>query len=170
MISEVQLAATSGFGPFNSRTDTNENILGLYAQDSLSLLPNLILTAGVRYDQDSIQTTFEDSFTPPGVGKKTFNRTNPRAGLTYLIHPISSVYFNYSQGFRVPTFFELFPARGASNPNLKPVTSDNFEIGGKTGLWNWGEASLSLFRSNVRRTRSTLPAQTATCSAEGLMD
>ena len=144
------LASTSGFGPFNNRTDTNENILGLYAQDSLSLLPQLILTAGVRYDQDSIQTDFEDSFTPPGVGKKTFYRTNPRAGLTYMIHSNASVYFNYSQGFRVPTFFELFPVVGASNPNLKPVTSDNFEVGSKAGLWNWGEASLSLFQSNVR--------------------
>ena len=144
------LAATSGFGPFNSRTDTNENILGLYAQDTLSLLPQLILTAGVRYDQDSIQTNFEDSFTPPGVGKKTFNRTNPRAGLTYLIQSNASMYFNYSQGFRVPTFFELFPVVGLSNQSLKPVTSDNFEIGGKTGLWNWGEAGLSLFRSNIQ--------------------
>ena len=39
---------------------------------------------------------------------------------------------------------------GASNPNLKPITSDNFEVGGKTGLWNWGEASLALFTSNVQ--------------------
>ena len=144
------LASTSGFGLFNNRTDTNENILGLYAQDTLSLLPQLILTAGVRYDQDSIQTDFEDSFTPPGVGEKSFYRTNPRAGLTYLIHSDSSVYFNYSQGFRVPTFLELFPVVGQSNQFLKPITSDNFEIGGKTRLWNWGEASLSLFQSNVR--------------------
>jgi len=144
------LASTSGFGLFNNRTDTNENILGLYAQDTLSLLPQLILTAGVRYDQDSIQTDFEDSFTPPGVGEKSFYRTNPRAGLTYLIHSDASVYFNYSQGFRVPTFLELFPVVGQSNQFLKPITSDNFEIGGKTRLWNWGEASLSLFQSNVR--------------------
>jgi iron complex outermembrane receptor protein len=144
------LASTSGFGPFNNRTDTNENILGLYAQDTLSLLPQLILTAGVRYDQDTIQTDFEDSFTPPGVGEKSFYRTNPRAGLTYLIHSDASVYFNYSQGFRVPTFLELFPVVGQSNQFLKPITSDNFEIGGKTRLWNWGEASLSLFQSNVR--------------------
>ena len=144
------LASTSGFGLFNNRTDTNENILGLYAQDTLSLLPQLILTAGVRYDQDSIQTDFEDSFTPPGVGEKSFYRTNPRAGLTYLIHSDASVYFNYSQGFRVPTFLELFPVVGQSNQFLKPITSDNFEIGGKTRLWNWGEASLSFFQSNVR--------------------
>ncbi|HSA62123.1 MAG TPA: TonB-dependent receptor [Nitrospiraceae bacterium] len=145
-----RLMSTSGFGPFNSQTDTNENILGLYAQDMLSLFPNLILTAGVRYDQDTIQTNFEDSFTPPGVGKRTFYRTNPRAGLTYLVAPTSSLYFNFSQGFRVPTFFELFPVVGLSNPNLKSVTSDNFEIGGKTGLWNWGEASVALFNSNVQ--------------------
>jgi len=145
-----RLASTSGFGPFNNRTDTNENILGLYAQDTLSLLPQLLLTAGVRYDQDMIESNFEDTFTPPGIGKKTFYRTNPRAGLTYLIHPDASVYFNYSQGFRVPTYQELFPVIGQSNQFLKPITSDNFEVGGKARLWNWGEASLSLFQSDVR--------------------
>jgi len=104
----------------------------------------------VRYDRDSIDSDFEDTFTPPGSGKKTFYRTTPRAGLTYLIHSDASVYFNYSQGFRVPTFFELFPVVGLSNQSLQPITSDNFEIGGKTRLSNWGEASLSLFQSNVR--------------------
>ena len=145
-----RLASTSGFGPFNNRQDSNESVLGLYVQDTLSLLPQVVLTAGVRYDQDSIDSDFQDTFTPPGAGKKTFYRTNPRAGLTYLIHSDASVYFNYSQGFRVPTFFELFPVVGLSNQSLKPITSDNFEIGGKTRLWNWGEASLSLFQSNVR--------------------
>jgi TonB-dependent siderophore receptor len=144
------LASTSGFGPFNNRQDSNESILGLYAQNTLSLLPQLLLTAGVRYDRDSIDSDFEDTFTPPGSGKKTFYRTTPRAGLTYLIHSDASVYFNYSQGFRVPTFFELFPVVGLSNQSLQPITSDNFEIGGKTRLSNWGEASLSLFQSNVR--------------------
>jgi iron complex outermembrane receptor protein len=155
---------TSPFPPmgatsFNSSNNTNEDILALYAQDMLSLLPNLILTAGVRYDQDRIDTTFSSvsifppfppSITPSTNGEKTFYRTNPRAGLTYLITPSSSLYFNYSQGFRVPTFLELFPVAGSGNPNLKPVTSDNFEIGGKVGLWNWGEASLSVFQSNVK--------------------
>ena len=144
------LASTSGFGPFNNRQDSNESILGLYAQNTLSLLPQLLLTAGVRYDRDSIDSDFEDTFTSPGSGKKTFYRTTPRAGLTYLIHSDASVYFNYSQGFRVPTFFELFPVVGLSNQSLQPITSDNFEIGGKTRLSNWGEASLSFFQSNVR--------------------
>jgi len=144
------LASTSGFGPFNNRQDSNESILGLYAQDTLSLFPQLLLTAGVRYDRDRIDSDFEDTFTPPGAGKKTFYRTNPRAGLTYLIYSDASVYFNYSQGFRVPTFFELFPVVGLSNQSLQPITSDNFEIGGKTKLSSWGEASLSFFQSNVR--------------------
>ena len=145
-----KLASISGFGLFNNRTDTNENILGLYAQDTLSLLPQLLLTAGVRYDQDNISSDFQDTFTPPGVGSKTFYRTNPRAGLTYLLDPDASVYFNYSQGFRVPTFLELFPVVGQSNQSLKPITSDNFEIGGKTRMWHWGEAGLSLFQSNAQ--------------------
>ena len=50
----------------------------------------------------------------------------------------------------MPTFLELFPVIGLSNQFLKPVASDNFEIGGKTRLWDWGEVSLSLFQSDVR--------------------
>ena len=39
---------------------------------------------------------------------KRFDRTTPRAGITYLITPENNVYFNYSEGFRVPTSDELF--------------------------------------------------------------
>ncbi|MBU6480634.1 MAG: TonB-dependent receptor [Nitrospirae bacterium] len=143
------LLSTSGFGPFNNRQDTNEDILGFFAQDTFNILSNLILVGGVRYDRNSIATTFEDTFTPPGVGNRVFHRTNPRAGLTYLVTPETSLYFNYSQGFRTPTFQELFQFIGTSNPFLKPVTSNNYEVGARSKLQNWGEASLAVFQSDV---------------------
>jgi iron complex outermembrane recepter protein len=144
------LLSTSSFGPFNNRQDTNEDIQGYFAQDSFYVLSNLILVGGVRYDRNSISTSFEDTFTPPGIGNRVFNRTNPRAGLTYLITPEASLYFNYSQGFRTPTFLELFPVTGLSNPLLKPVVSNNYEIGARTKLQQWGEAAVTVFQSDVR--------------------
>ena len=143
------LLSTSGFGPFDNQQTTNEDILGLFAQDTFNILPNLILVGGVRYDRNSIATNFEDTFTPPGVGNRVFHRTNPRAGLTYLVTPETSLYFNYSQGFRTPTFQELFQFIGTSNPFLKPVTSHNYELGARTKLQSWGEASLAVFQSDV---------------------
>jgi len=67
-----------------------------------------------------------------------------------LMTPSTSAYFSYSQGFRVPTFNELF-ALGpfGSNPNLKPVVSHNYELGAKTQIGTWGEAAVTLFQADV---------------------
>ncbi len=143
------LAFQAGGFASTSQRSTNEDILGLYAQDTLHLTSQLILTAGARYDHD--QLGFTDNLTPANNNSRIFHRTNPRAGLTYLITPQSSVYSNYSQGFRVPTFNELL-ALGpfGSNPNLKPVTSQNYELGFKSQISNWGEVSLALFQTDVK--------------------
>ena len=139
-------------GSFPSSRSTDETILGLYAQDTLNLTSQLILTAGVRYDRDDLD--FIDSLDPVNNGSKAFHRTTPRAGLTYLLTPSASVYFNYGQGFRVPTYNELFGSGlgpfGQGNPNLRPVRSNNFEVGARASIQSWGEASLALFRADVR--------------------
>lgn len=136
-------------GPFPSLRSTNEDVFGLYAQDTLTLATPLLLTTGVRYDHD--QMSFLDNLNGANSGSKRYSRITPRAGLTYRVTPAASLYFNYSEGFRVPTFFELF-ALGTfgSNPNLRPVRSRNYELGLKSRVGSWGEAELALFRADVR--------------------
>jgi len=143
------LSTFTGFGSFPGSTTTGEDIFALFAQDSFSILSQLILTAGVRYDHD--QFNFSDDLSPVNNGSTRYNRTTPRAGLTYLITPSDSLYFNFSQGFRVPTFFELF-ALGpfGSNPNLKPVRSNNYEIGTKNRIGSQHELQVALFQSDMR--------------------
>ena len=143
------LSAFAGLGSFPGSTTVGEDIFALFAQDSFTLMSHLVLTAGVRYDHD--QFDFSDNVDPLNNGSKRYNRTTPRAGLSYLITPSSSVYFNYSEGFRVPTFFELF-ALGpfGSNPNLNPVRSRNYEIGTKNQIGSRHEVQLALFQSDVR--------------------
>jgi len=134
----------------NGLGTTDEDILGLYAQDTLHLTPQVIVNVGVRYDRNQIE--FSDNLNPLNSGVKVFSRTNPRAGLTYLATPDTSVYFNYSQGFRAPTFNELFSLGQlfGSNANLKPVRSKNYEVGVKTKVGSWGEAAVTLFHTDVR--------------------
>ena len=136
-------------GPFPTLRSTNEDVLGLFAQNTFTLMPEVVLTAGVRYDHD--QMAFLDNITPANSGSKRYNRMTPRAGITYFVTPTTSLYFNYGEGFRVPTFFELF-AQGTfgSNPNLKPVRSRNYEVGVKSRVGSWGEVNLALFRADVR--------------------
>ncbi|MFO0706026.1 MAG: TonB-dependent receptor [Nitrospira sp.] len=140
------------FGSSASLRSTDETILGLYAQDTLHLTSQLILTAGLRYDRNDL--AFVDNLDATNNGSKIFHRTTPRAGLTYLMTPGTNLYFNYGQGFRVPTYNELFGSGlgpfGAGNPHLKAVRSDNYEVGAKTRLQSWGEVSLAVFRADVR--------------------
>jgi outer membrane receptor protein involved in Fe transport len=141
--------ARNNFGSRPPRRSTNEDVLGVFAQDTLNLTSEVLLTVGVRYDHD--QMSFLDNNTPTNSGGKRFRRATPRAGVTYLVTPQTNFYFNYSEGFRVPTFFELF-ALGTfgSNPNLRPVRSRNYEVGVKHRISSWGEANVALFRADLR--------------------
>lgn len=142
------LGSFLGF-PFANQDSTNEDSTGLYIQDTLHITSRLILTGGARYDHDQIG--FGDNITPTNDGAKRFSRTTTRGGITYLVTPAMSVYFNYSEGFRVPTFLELFSLGPfGSNPNLKPVKTQNYEIGARTGIGAWGEAVIALFQIDAR--------------------
>jgi len=137
------------FPDFVTVSSTDEDIWGLYLQDTFNLTAQLLLTAGVRFDHDQLK--FVDNLDSSNNGNKRFSRTTPRGGLTYLFTPQTSVYFNYSQGFRVPTFLELFSLGPfGSNPNLRPVRSHNYELGYKSQLGTWGEGALALFQADVR--------------------
>jgi len=141
--SQVGAFTSSGLG------STDEDVLGAYVQDTLNIASRFILTAGIRYDHDQI--SFIDNNNPSNSGDKRFSRATPRVGLTYLFTPRTSVYFSYGEAFRTPTFNELF-ALGSfgSNPNLKPVHSRNYEVGVKSALGTWGEATVALYRADVR--------------------
>lgn len=136
-------------GAFTSRNSTDEEIAAAYVQDTLYLTPHLILSGAARYDRDKFD--FRDAITPTNNAEKVYDRVTPRAGVTYLLSPESSVYFSYSQGFRVPTSNELF-ALGpfGSNPDLQAVRANNFEVGLKTKLATWGDLAFALYQANVR--------------------
>jgi iron complex outermembrane receptor protein len=145
-----RLSSVSSFGPFSSARVTGEDILALYAQDTFHVTSQVILSTGVRYDHD--QMAFMDTLAPVNNASLRFNRVTPRAGITYLVAPSSSLYFHYSEGFRVPTIDELFAQGGPflTNTGLKPVRSHSYEAGVKQRIGNWAEATLALFHSDLR--------------------
>ncbi len=144
-----RLLSQSDFGPFRIRRKSEEEATAIFVQDTVHLSPNIVLMGGFRYDRNELD--FRDRITSANDGRKVFRRITPRAGLTYFLAPHSSVYFSYSQGFRVPTNDELF-AQGpfGSNPNLKAVRSRNFELGVKSEISTWGNLAIALFQSNIR--------------------
>jgi vitamin B12 transporter len=97
----------------------------LVAQNQLRLLDRLFLTAGVRHDGNSV---FED-------------RTTARAALSYLLRATDTrLKASWGQGFRAPTFNELFfpafpPCPPFGNPDLRPETSESWDAGIEQHLW-----------------------------------
>ncbi len=95
-----------------------------YAQAEYKGIPDLILTAGFRYDYIKINTT---------NGK---NAVTPRAGLNYKFTNDLILRASVGTGFRAPTPSEVFTSTaiggGVSvieNPNLTYETSFSFEVG-----------------------------------------
>lgn len=152
-VTRNDLAARSAgafFGfPFGSRQSIDEDIFAVFAQNSLEIARTVIVTGGIRYDRDHYN--FQNDLDPTGSGSRTFTRTTPRGGLVYKLAPRTSLYFNYSEGFRPPNSNEQFAlAPFTANPQLQPVKTRNYEVGTKTALQNWGEFAIAAFQIDVR--------------------
>lgn len=107
------------------RTDPEVNFTqyGLFAEDTWNILPNFALTLGLRYDDHD---TFGDFITP-------------RAYAVWNINDMWTLKGGYSEGYKAPRLEQLTdgvvnvtsqgrrPSFG--NKNLKPETSENFELG-----------------------------------------
>jgi iron complex outermembrane receptor protein len=104
--------------PFTSYLDDRREsrIWAVYLQDEFSILDNLILNAGVRYDHYS-----------------TFGSTvNPRLALIYTPFDGTVFKFLYGSAFRAPNVFELYynlPSQNVKgNPNLGPENIRTYEL------------------------------------------
>ena len=95
----------------------------LYLQDQFKLLNDrLVLVGGVRYDHNG------------DFGSEW----SPSASAAYLISGTGTkLKANYAEGFRAPTFNDLFYP-GSNNPNLSPEVSWELNAGVEQRLWAEG--------------------------------
>ncbi|WP_144874839.1 TonB-dependent siderophore receptor, partial [Hyella patelloides] len=107
---------------FNRTTDR----LGIYLQDRIDLLDNLILAAGVRYDLVDLDLT--DNLTGEETNQND-DAVTPNVGIVYQpIEPIS-LYANYSQSF-VPNTEDT----DVDGQPLEPETGEGFDVGIKAEI------------------------------------
>ncbi|AZF07559.1 TonB-dependent receptor domain-containing protein [Pseudomonas sp. R5-89-07] len=70
--------------------------------------------------------------------------------LTLPINPDNEVLLSYSEGFRAPTFNDLYyPDTQYSNPNLQPETSKSYELQWRSQLTDSTRVEASLYRTNL---------------------
>jgi len=104
--------------PFTLYQDTHRTVwnYGLYLQDEFQVLHNLVLNAGVRFDDFS-----------------SFGSTvNPRAALIYDPWDSTTLKFIYGSAYRAPNAWERYYSSNvnAGNPNLHAETIRTYE-----GVW-----------------------------------
>jgi catecholate siderophore receptor len=143
------------FAPVTFRpnaTDANNHgvvdVVGIYIQDQITILPQLKAVLGLRYDN------FDLNFTNNRTGDR-FHVTNgllsPRAGLIYKPIETVSIYGNYSVAY-VPRAGDQLASINISNATLQPERFMNLELGAK---WDFNPdlsftaALYQLDRSNV---------------------
>ena len=107
---------------FNNDDVTNDR-LGIYLQDKIDLLDNLILLAGLRYDTFDQTTT--NNLNDTEVSQDS-DAVSPRIGIVYQPIEAISLYSNYSQSFNPQPFLYN---RSADGTLLEPESGEGFEVG-----------------------------------------
>ena len=112
---------------FNNDDVTNDR-LGIYFQDKIDLLDNLILLAGLRYDTFDQTTT--NNLDNTKVSQDS-DAVTPRIGIVYQPIEAISFYTNYSESFNPQPFLYN---RSADGSLLDPESGAGFEVGVKAEI------------------------------------
>ena len=116
--------------PIFALQDSQIDSLGVYIQDQIDILDNLILLAGVRYDTvEQTLINFPSVFNP-NQSESTLNADafTPRVGLVYQPIEAVSLYGSYSTSFSPNT------ATTVTGEVIEPERGEQFEVGVRAEL------------------------------------
>ncbi len=129
-----------------SMADRSKNF-SLYAENSLSVLPDLTVIAGIQYLHASRER--RDRFLANGdqSGRKSYDLWSPKFGMLWDVEPDWQVFANISRSVEVPSFDANIFATPTTD--LSPQRATTYEIGtrGRSGGIGW---DIALYRSEIR--------------------
>ncbi|MDR1083475.1 MAG: TonB-dependent receptor [Deltaproteobacteria bacterium] len=135
-------------GPENFKYKAEQSTLGLFVQDEWTLPGDFTATLGLRNTWVESKLTGNDNPGLPAAGEMTDTKLVGNVGLVYTGFQNISLRASWSQGYKFPPLNDLYlgTVHGSSdptypNPDLKPETSNNFEIGMR---YNNGALNLDL--------------------------
>ena len=171
-----------GSSPFNTYRDSLAWLNTLELGNGHSLLLGADgyeerLNSNTAFDQDSrwnhallAQHSYRGERFSSELGlrhekNQQFGSANTFSGtLGYRLDPRNELLLSYAEGFRAPTFNDLyFPADpvfgGGGNPNLRPETSKSYELQWRSELTQRTRLEASLYRTDLRDAISGWPAE-----------
>ena len=157
----VDQAALTTFGKTQTNYQVNMNRdendiarnFDQFIQGKLSLTENADLHAGLRHTNVNMefQSHIPVTSTANMNGTASFGKTTPALGLTWKLNPAFNVYANYGKGFETPTLIEMAYSSPTiatgPNLNLKPSTSDNYEVGLKAIVSDNTKITAAIFKT-----------------------
>ncbi len=138
----------------DSLSDTShirKDSLGGYLQEEFSILDNLSVLGGYRYEAVRYSFNFHDftGWNPDVDSRTTPNEKAYNAGLNYKYGDHSNAYINFNQSFRFPSVDEFF--NGSSlNTALKPQLSKDIEAGLRHNFNKRLHGEISVYRMKVK--------------------
>ncbi len=132
--------------------DVESLAFGIYVEDEIRTADGRFsLTPGVRFDwyehepQETSDYTNGPNFDGTMPDGTSDSKLSPKLRATWHAMPELDVFGQWAQAFRAPSATELYQNFGApgsyariGNPDLKPETSDGFEIGARLNTADFG--------------------------------
>lgn len=118
----------------SSKADLERESIGYYIRDEFSILKNLILSAGYRYERTKIEGTLNDIFVPGNNfdSEKTYTAQSYEAGLTWLWGQKSRSFVKYATVYRIPFLDEIANFNGGGGGFLTTLEQEkgkSMEVG-----------------------------------------
>ncbi|MDQ2794520.1 MAG: TonB-dependent receptor [Bacteroidota bacterium] len=149
------ISAVGVSGAITSDQEVKSTQTNTFVQAEANVTAHTTLTAGVSYNV----VTYDIQDLIPKVapaqsltGYRQFKPTyTPRVAVLHSFNEQVSVFAQYSTGFSPPISSQISLSTGPINPDVKPETNENFEIGSRGRvLRNYIDYDVTLFRMRVK--------------------
>ncbi|AXB55457.1 TonB-dependent receptor [Flavobacterium fluviale] len=119
-------------------TDQKRHFYNIFSQIRTLLSDQFEIQAGLNYNKTKfkLQNDFPVSANDPKEKYSYDGIFSPQLSFLYKPNEVRTFYFSVSRGFSLPATEETLTSTGNINPDIKPETGYNFELGGKLHFFN----------------------------------
>lgn len=119
-----------------TETDQKRHFYNLFSQIRTLLSEKFEFQAGLNYNETHFELT---NFLPKRTSTEQYRYDgifSPQLSFLFKPNPQQTLYFSASRGFSLPATEETLTSTGNINPDIKPESGYNFEVGGKYYFFN----------------------------------
>jgi hemoglobin/transferrin/lactoferrin receptor protein len=175
-ISSTNVVGADSF-PVKDFPDSDTFRLGIYAQNEFNFSDTFSVIAGLRFDSYKLTTKIDQLYlnNSPSATAADFSDSaiSPSLGFVWQTAPEWTLVGRYAKGFRTPLYSEINAGftnltspfnryQTLSNPNLRPETSDTFELGIRANYPQFNFSLTGFYNSYNNFIQSFASAGTAT--------